>query len=383
MDKELLLQLIAEDNTGLLDSKSEVKSFTADDRLLSSFAEINAFVAQQGREPLEAGSLQEKMLAFRLKGIRLSPQKIQALIPYDEHALLKSAALLVEHDAFQPIIDSNDDVDDIFKLKHVPSSKTLKMPDSIARRKPCNNFKQYEELFKQCHSDLKEGKRTIGNFQNEQSIRQGDFFILKGIMVYVAKEGKRENKNGAVNARLTCIFENGTESSMLLRSLAAELYKNGRRVSKHLEKTFDKFSEILDEDKQTGIIYVLKSLSKNPEIVELQNLYKIGFSQTTIEQRIQNAQQDPTYLMSPVKIVDTYRCYNLEPQKLEFLLHKFFAHTCLDISILDPKGQTHKPREWFIVPIAIIEQAINMMINGSIMNYRYDHLNETIELLET
>ena len=130
------------------------------------------------------------------------------------------------------------------------------MPDSIARRKPCNNFKQYEELFKQCHSDLKEGKRTIGNFQNEQSIRQGDFFILKGIMVYVAKEGKRENKNGAVNARLTCIFENGTESSMLLRSLAAELYKNGRRVSKHLEKTFDKFSEILDEDKQTGIIYV-------------------------------------------------------------------------------------------------------------------------------
>ena len=100
MDKELLLQLIAEDNTGLLDSKSEVKSFTADDRLLSSFAEINAFVAQQGREPLEAGSLQEKMLAFRLKGIRLSPQKIQALIPYDEHALLKSAALLVEHDAF-------------------------------------------------------------------------------------------------------------------------------------------------------------------------------------------------------------------------------------------------------------------------------------------
>ena len=169
---------------------------------------------------------------------------------------------------------------------------------------------------------------------------------------------------------------------MLLRSLAAELYKNGRRISKHLEKTFDKFSQVSDEDKQTGIIYVLKSLSKNPEIVELENLYKIGFSQTTIEERIKNAHEDPTYLMSHVKILHTYRCYNLQPQKLEFLLHKFFTHTCLNMNVIDAKGQAHKPREWFCVPLEVIDQAVSMMINGDITQYRYNHLNETIEPLE-
>ena len=134
------------------------------------------------------------------------------------------------------------------------------------------------------------------------------------------------------------------------------------------------------KDKQNGFIYILKSLSNEDTIVTKKNLYKIGFSTTAVETRIKNAKQDPTYLMADVQTVSAYEVYNVNPHKLEQLIHQFFGNACLDIEVFDGEGKVHRPREWFIAPIAIIEEAIGLIENGQIIKYRYDDVNEKIIL---
>lgn len=201
---------------------------------------------------------------------------------------------------------------------------------------------------------------------------------MKGILLYVAQVGKKFNEKGKVNARLRCIFDNGTESDMLLRSLSAELYKDGRRVAENEDKLLGGLRVISDDDNETGFIYILKSLSSDPNIQNIPNLYKIGYSNIPVEERIKNAEQELTYLRAPVRIVSTFQCYNLNPQKFEQLVHNFFGKTCLNFDIFDEKGNRHTPREWFIVPLEIIEEAIEFIISGEIVDYRYDREREII-----
>lgn len=164
--------------------------------------------------------------------------------------------------------------------------------------------------------------------------------------------------------------------------LGAELYKDGRRVTEsdiNLKKElFDKFNNVTEEDKEAGYIYILKSRSKDKNITSIDNLYKIGFSTTTVEERISGAENEPTYLMAPVKIITSFKCYNMNVGKLESLLHNFFGQSCLDIEITDKNGDKHKPREWFIAPLKVIEDAIKLIINGQIINYKYDNINQVI-----
>ena len=143
-------------------------------------------------------------------------------------------------------------------------------------------------------------------------------------------------------------------------------------MTAHEDRLLDGFDNITDEDEETGFIYVLKSLSPKPEISEILDLYKIGFSTVPVEQRIKNAENEPTYLMAPVKIVTAYQCFNMNPQKLEQLLHTFFGSSCLNLDVYDTNGQRHTPREWFIAPLDIVEQAIHFVLNGDVINYRYD-----------
>jgi len=264
----------------------------------------------------------------------------------------------------------DDNEDSIFNLRHIPQN--MEMPDHIAQRRPCADFEAFEPLFEQCHADLKSGKRSMRQFANEQQIQKGQFFVLKGVLTYVAEVGEKEKISGKTNARLHCIFENGTESDMLLRSLARELYKDGRRVTEHEDRLMDDLNNISDEDGQTGFIYVLKSLSANPDIASIQDLYKIGFSTVPVEERVKNAVDDPTYLMAPVHIVEAFECFNLNPQKLELLLHKFFGKVCLEVDVFDRAGKRITPREWFIAPLPVIDEAIELIISGEIIDYIYD-----------
>jgi hypothetical protein len=375
MNKEKLLALIADDDLGLLKVKPKgASAASSTDRLIASFGEINDFIRKHDRVPVpNQEDVDEYRLYSRLEGVRRDPAKATSLAEYDEFGLLsdikeiKTISDVFEDDEFGILGDTPDT---IFDLKHV--SKRTSMPDYIASRKPCADFERFEPLLARCQEDLRSGKRKLWPFAKEQQIHEGLFFVLRGVLLYVADVGDREVTSGKNNARLRCVFENGTESDMLLRSLAAELYKNGRRVSAHEDHLLDGFLDITDQDQETGFIYVLKSRSERPEISSIENLFKIGFCRGTVEERVKNAAQDPTFLMAPVTIVTAFKCYNINPVKLERLLHRFFGKWCLGVDIFDRAGQRRVPREWFIAPIDVIEQAIHLVISGEIIQFQYD-----------
>lgn len=376
MDADKLRQLIEDDALGLLTVKpKQANGLTEDERLVESFYEIADFYRQQGREPdNDLANMQEAKLAMRLSSLRKDTEKAKALIDLDEFGLLvpvkqpESIDDILNDDNLNLLGSSEED--SIFTLRNVPQN--IEMPDHIAQRKPCKDFDRFESLFKQCQADLKLGKRTLLPFANEQQIRKGQFFVLKGIVTFVAEVGAKEKIGGKTNARLHCVFENGTESDMLLRSLARELYKNGRRITEHEDRLMDDLNNITDEDGQTGFIYILRSLSTAPQITALSDLYKIGFSTVPVKERVKNAPDDPTYLMAPVHILETFECYNLNPQKLELLLHRFFGKVCLDVDVFDRDGNRYTPREWFMAPLPVIEEVIELIISGKIIDYVYD-----------
>ncbi|MDD3854256.1 MAG: GIY-YIG nuclease family protein [Sulfurimonas sp.] len=388
MDKVIefsLDEILNDDPLNLLsEAKARVKSLNEDDRLLATFEEINTFFELNGHEPQKSTNMSERTLHSRLEGIKKNPEKIEYLKPYDRYNLLKK----IEINSIDDIL--NDDVfgllggdaqDDIFTLKNVPKQKEITMPDYVASRKPCKEFAKYEQLFKDVQSDLRLGKRTLCKFQNEQEIHEREFYILKGVMVYVASKGRLGRIKGKLNTRLKCIYENGTESNVLMRSLSRELYRDGKRVSLHDDRVLDKLSQITEEDTKSGYIYILESLSKEDKITTIKNLYKIGYSTTDVKERIKNAINEPTYLMAAVRIVAVYETYNMNTQKFEQLIHRFFGKVCLNVDIFGSNAKRYTPREWFIAPLEIVEQAIELIITGEIINYRYDEKNEDLVLV--
>jgi len=389
-----LEDILETDPLGLLYVKPKASAISADERLVARFEEISDFVREHGREPTESRDIKERRLYSRLKGLRENPEKAAALAEFDAFKLLGEVVMpepkeintiddVLEDDALGLLgenISDEADPNDIFTLKNVP--KSINMPDHIAKRKPCKEFDQFAPLFKRYHADLKSGEKKTRRFTSELQIAIGEVFILQGMMVYVANVGEKEKRGfGNVNARLYCVFENGTESNMLLRSLAAALWKdeNSRQVIDAVESDiFDESEQVTSEDKATGYIYVLCSLSNDPQISAIENLYKIGFSSQSVKQRIQNAAQEPTYLMGDVSVVTEFQTYNLNPQKLEMLLHTFFAESCLNLDVFDSEGKRYTPREWFVVPLHVIEIAVQLLINGDIVNYRYDSQRQEI-----
>ncbi len=389
--------ILATDPLDLLEIKPKASSvISADERLVVSFEEINAFMREHNREPAASRDISERKLYSRLKGLRESPEKAAALAKFDTFNLLGDVIIpepkeintiddVLEEDALGLLgsdVSDKADPNDIFTFNNVP--KSVDIPDYIAKRKSCEEFEQFEPLFKQNQADLASRKKVIKPFTSERQIIPGEFFILQGMMVYVANVGKWEKRNyGNVNARLYCIFENGTESNLLLRSLAAALWKdeNSRQIVDAVQsEMFVESERITPGDEATGYIYILRSLSEDPQIKEIENLYKIGYSSQSVKQRIQNAEQEPTYLMADVMLVTEFQTYNLNPQKLELLLHTFFAQSCLNFDVFDSEGKRHTPREWFVVPLHDIETAIQLLINGDIVNYRYD--NQRKEIVE-
>ncbi|MFN5371341.1 MAG: GIY-YIG nuclease family protein [Bacteroidia bacterium] len=146
----------------------------------------------------------------------------------------------------------------------------------------------------------------------------------------------------------------------------------------HVEYKQTGFTDITNEDKEAGYIYVLSSKSTDSQIREIKNLFKIGYSTTPVENRIKNAAKEPTYLMASVHVEAEYKTFNMNTQKFEQLLHNFFGSSCLNIDIFDEKGHRHMPQEWFIAPLHVIDQAIHYIISGEIVNYKYDSTSKEI-----
>jgi hypothetical protein len=375
----MTLDEVLADNNKLLDVKLSTSTLsTEEQRVLNSFEEINRFIDRFSRKPGETvkPSVSEQGLKMKMAGLLSNADIHEVLHSHDRHGLLPQEGIK-EPQTLDEILDLDDDIlstpqDEIFNLVHTRPAAVK--ADKVSSRRTCEDFSNFEPLFEQCHREIDEGKRKTMKFAKEQEIEAGEFFILNGIMVYVAEVGETHVRNGKKNARLRLIFDNGTEGENLLRSLATELYKdiNGRRVtSPYAGPLFD--FQIEETDAQTGMIYVVKSLSDDPEIRKLDGmLHKIGFTSGKMDVRIQNAKDDPTFLMAPVHPVSTYTLYNIDKVKLEHLLHDFFADARLNIEITDRFGKKVKPREWFLLPIEVISEAISRLQDGSIIDYRFD-----------
>ncbi len=172
---------------------------------------------------------------------------------------------------------------------------------------------------------------------------------------------------------------------MLYRSLSKVLYNgNGKMITNTYDKTeqdlFINSGLVKEEDIQSGWIYVLKTKSSKKELVGIKDLYKIGYASGSADDRIKNAKNEATYLFADVKKIATYKVYNRNADKLENLLHRFFANACLDIDLFNEKGQRLNPREWFVVPFEVIEEAIQLILNENIVNYEYDTETKRIKL---
>jgi hypothetical protein len=376
------LKKILDDDDGLLDTPVKASAQTADDRLLNSFLEINKFYEEHGREPdVATMDIAERRLYARLDGLRNDPTKVALLKQHDQHDLLKP---IQSPSSIEDILNDDDlgilgDDTGILTIKNVP--KTISKPDYVGRQRKCMDFDKFEPKFTACHEEIKTGKRRIVEFHHQKQIVEGNYFVLRGVLVYVDKVGEKTiSVNGLEDARLRLIYENGTESDILLLSFAKALFLDGRLVTEHEDRLLDNFIGVEKEDEASGYIYVLSSLSDKSEIATMQNLYKIGFSTKSVEERVKNASQDPTYLMAPVKIVATYRCYNMNTQKFEHLLHRVFSKARLDLRVTGLDREKYIPDEWFVVPLNVIDQAISLIISDEILAYEYDHISEKLAL---
>ncbi|UXE66709.1 MAG: GIY-YIG nuclease family protein [Chryseotalea sp. WA131a] len=382
--------IFQDDDFGLLESTAKTSNVKSeDDRLVDSFEEINGFVDKNGREP-NTSSMSEYGLLARLKNIRQNEQQKVILKPFDRHNLLGEVEILktniddiLSDDDFG-LLETDSDLS-IFKYKHISKEDERAEADFVAQRKPLkeSEFKPYEAMFQKVHREIKEGKRKVLPFRNtEKNLHVGDFYLIDGVMLYLKEANLEktfwETSGGRerIEGRTFTIFENGTYSNMLFRSLGKQIQKNGKLITNTYEEInaelYVNSGMVKEEDIQTGWIYVLKSKSLHPEISKIKDLYKIGFSTSPLEQRIKNAKNEATYLYAEVIKVASYACYNRNAEKLEQLLHRFFAETCLNVDIEIIKGKRITPREWFVVPFDEIEKAIELILNEQIVNYRYD-----------
>ena len=399
--KKLTIDDISDDDDfGLLDSKAKTSAVKTDEeRLIDSFEEINSFFVKNNREPNKS-SMSEYGLMAKLKNFRENEAQKKILKPFDRYNLLGYVELekatiddiLNEEDELG-LLDSDKDLD-IFKFKHTPKPEDRAEADFVAQRKPIKEkeFEKYEVLFQKVHKEIKEGKRKIKPFKNiEKNLHVGDFYLMDGILLYLEsanlKKEEWEQKSGnriRVEGRTRTIFENGTYSNMLFRSLGKQIQKNGKLITNTYEKIeqdlFVNTGLLKEEDIQLGWIYVLKSKSSNTQIANIKDLYKVGFARNSVDERIKNAKNEATYLFADVQKVATYKVYNRNADKLEGLLHRFFANACLDIDLFNEKGQRLNPREWFVVPFEVIEEAIQLILNENIVNYEYDPAEKKIKL---
>jgi hypothetical protein len=360
-------------------------AFTArEERIIAGFEDIERYFEEHGRLPLhgEERDIFERLYAVRLDRLREQEDCRTLLAPLDKHGLLGKveASDQVEDDEldtdalFAELSDQGDE-DDITQLRHVKSAEEKRAAEEIARRERCVDFEKFQPLFKQVKDDLANGTRVTRPFELKAEIRPGAFFIVGGLISYVA--GMDEiftNAQGRTDARLRVIFDNGTESGMLMRSLQRQLNEDeaGRRITDpNAGPLFADKAE--DGESESGTIYVLRSKSDHPVVAEHREvMHKIGVTSGSVDSRIAGAEKSSTYLLAGVEVVATYKVYGVNCQKLESLIHKVFAAAQINLTIPDRFGHQVKPREWFLVPMNVIDDAVQRIRDRSILEYRYD-----------
>ena len=271
------------------------------------------------------------------------------------------------------------DAPEIYQMEHVSSVETGKpySDEDNAVRKPCEDFWKFEGFFKRIHESLAENTAHFEQLRTEQNLKQHDVFLLHGALCYIAEVNETEQrKSDRKNFRLRVIYENGTESNILMRSLARAVYKDpyGKQVILH---TDDGLPELFVDPENTGLvtghIYVVKMRQVKPELQEFKHLHKIGFTTGSVEKRIADAKRDIAFLESEVYPVLSFECRHLDPYMFERLIHTFLGGQRLKLILRSRDGLFYTPSEWFDVELDVIEQVANAIINETINQYRMDN----------
>lgn len=354
-----------------------IQQSTWEQRVIAGFQEIEQFVQEHGRLPQhgEERGIFERLYAVRLDRLRKSTECRAILEPLDSQGLLSCTDGIKETNLSNDL--SNEELlaligvnvepeNDITQLIHVPSHSGSRVSEEIAQRIPCHDFHQFKVIFDRVQHELETGIRQTIKYQDNATINLGDLFILDGQKVFVADMGELFlNNYGRLDRRLRVIYDNATESCLLLRSLQRGLNrdKTSRRITNCNLGIFT----------PSGYIYVLRSNSNHPFIAKNRSvIHKIGVTQGDVKKRIVNAKNEPTYLFAEVEIIATFELMNINLKGFEELIQRFFANARLDIEIQDRFGKTVKPKEWFLVPFEVIEEVVDKIQQGTIERFQYD-----------
>lgn len=370
----------------LADVTAPRKRATSSDRLIAGFQEILAFYEANGRLPEDTP--EEASLFHKWTGLLKSEKKIERCRPFDDLGILPQPILTAEEPEAEyhrelteeeqleailndPLLADIEDGSDL-GLFDVPEYmrqrlEARKEADYVGKRRPCEDFDKYTDGFKEIQQGLKSGKYKLVKF-SEPNLKVGRYFVEQGIIGYLAAfEQEAKNNLNRVDGRTRVIYENGSEADIKFRTITKNLSVDGYSIMDCSEMSPEDFEEcftLTDKDVESGTIYVLRSKSSCPEIAAIKDLYKIGFTVTSVESRIANAKNEPTYLCADVEVVATWKVYNVKSSTFEALIHKLFAPVQLQVTV-----DGHRPKEWFIIPFKVIEEAINAIISGKSIEY--------------
>ncbi len=312
-----------------------------EDRIIAGFEDILRFYQTHGRAPQhgEGRDIFERLYAVRLDQIRRLPEARALLVALDSPGLLSGTAVA------QVDVDALDE--DVLLAKLGIDTE------------PAGTERHH------CAAPCASLRRNQGGGRSRQP------YALHGFRPFQAFVHGRDNP------RLRVIFDNHTENNLLLRSLSRSLYPDGNTpVGRRLIRKDDGplFSGAAEtDDIETGTIYVLRSLSSHPFIAEHRELiHKIGVTGGDVQNRIAGAEKDATYLLADVEVVATYKLHNLNRTKLEHIFHRLFGTAQLDLTIEDRFGNPVRPREWFLVPLHVIDEVVQRIRDSSITNVVYD-----------
>lgn len=379
-DDALLAELGVE-----IEAKKQGGRTPREERIIAGFEEIHRFTEKHGRLPRhgENRDIFERLYAVRLDRLRELAECRTLLEPLDHQGLLANSGQApaadpdtLDDDALLAELGVEVDAGPaITELRHVRSAEEKRAAEDIANRDRCDDFEKFKPLFEKVQRELESGERQTRDFELKAEIRQGAWFIVGGQKAYVAEAGETfTNAQGRTDARLRVVFDNGTESNLLMRSLQRALNKDeaGRRITDPVAGPL--FSgDRAEDDEASGTIYVLRSKSDHPMIRANRELvHKIGVTNLDVEQRVAGAQLQPTFLMAAVEIVATYRLFNISRTRLENLIHRVFEPARLEIEIKDRFGRPVVPREWFMVPLFVVNEAVEKIKDGTIADHYYD-----------
>ena len=373
----------------LADVTAPRKRATSSDRLIAGFQEILAFYEAKGRLPDDTP--EEATLFHKWNGLLKSEDKIERCRPFDDLGILPQPGQTVEESQAEdhreptkeelleailndPLLADIEDGADL-GLFDVPEYmrqrlEARKESEYIGKRRPCEDFDNFADGFKEIHQGLKSGKYKLVKFSIKR-LKVGSYFVEDGMIGYLAAfDDEGINRHGDRDGRTRVIYENGVESDIKYKTIAKNLSVTGYSVvdcSDLTDEDFEQGFTLTDKDVESGTIYVLRSKSSRPEIAALKDLYKIGFTVTSVESRIANAKNEPTYLCADVEVVATWKVYNVKSSTFEALIHKLFAPVQLQVTV-----DGHRPKEWFIVPFKVIEEAIKFIIARKPIAYDAD-----------